>query len=295
MEKLGDVLNSEVISETAIIYDVENKWAIDDGKGPRNEGMGYIDQILQTYGSFWKQGVPVDVINMDASLDKYKLVCVPMPYMLRGSFAERLMKFVENGGVAVVTYFCGMASETDLCYLGETPADGLSDMLGIVFEDIDGLYDYQRNHVLFDGKSGLEGEYETSKLCEIINVKAAEVLGRYKEDFYAGSPAFTVNSYGKGRAYYQATFMNSEFSDKFYSALCKELCIRKCLEADLPHGVTTGMRTSEDGTEYIFIQNFMNETREIILPYPLRDLISENIYSGKTELPAYAAMVCVKA
>ena len=39
----------------------------------------------------------------------------------------------------------------------------------------------------------------------------------------------------------------------------------------------------------------MNETREIILPYPLRDLISENIYSGKTELPAYAAMVCVKA
>lgn len=42
--------------------------------------------------------------------------------MLRGSFAERLMKFVENGGVAVVTYFCGMASETDLCYLGETPA-----------------------------------------------------------------------------------------------------------------------------------------------------------------------------
>lgn len=52
--------------------------------------------------------------------------------------------------------------------LGETPADGLSDMLGIVFEDIDGLYDYQRNHILFDGKSGLEGEYETSKLCEII-------------------------------------------------------------------------------------------------------------------------------
>ena len=65
------------------------------------------------------------------------------------------MKFVENGGVAVVTYFCGMASETDLCYLGETPAAGLSDMLGIVFEDIDGLYDYQRNHVLFDGKSDL--------------------------------------------------------------------------------------------------------------------------------------------
>ena len=106
---------------------------------------------------------------------------------------------------------------------------------------------------------GVKFDNETSKLCEIINVKAAEVLGRYKEDFYAGSPAFTVNSYGKGRAYYQATFMNSEFSDKFYSALCKELCIRKCLEADLPHGVTTGMRTSEDGTEYIFIQNFMNE------------------------------------
>lgn len=294
LKKLDGVLTADVNAQTAIIYDVENKWAVEDSKGPRNEGMGYTDQILQTYGSFWKQGIPVDVINMDADLEKYKLVCVPMPYMLRGDFAARLKSYVENGGTAVVTYFCGMVNENDLCYLGETPAEGLSDMLGIVFEDIDGLYDYQKNHVVFDSESGFEGEYETSRLCEIVTVKTAEVLGKYKEDFYAGYPAFTVNKYGKGKAYYQATFMNGEFSDKFYTKLCKELGIRRSLETDLPHGVTAGLRTTEDGTEYIFIENFVNENRELDLPYALYDIISGKTISGRTVLEPYAAMVCQK-
>ena len=231
------------------------------------------------------------MINMDADLEKYKLVCVPMPYMLRNDFAARLKSYVENGGTAVVTYFCGMVNENDLCYLGETPAEGLSDMLGIVFEDIDGLYDYQKNHVVFDGS---ESEYETSRLCEIVTVKTAEVLGTYKEDFYAGYPALTVNNYGKGKAYYQATFMNGEFSDKFYTKLCKELGIRRSLETDLPQGVTAGLRTAEDGTEYIFIENFVNETRELDLPYALYDIISGKTISGRTVLEPYAAMVCQK-
>lgn len=294
LRKLDGVLTADVNAQVAIIYDVENKWAVEDSKGPRNEGMGYTDQILQTYGSFWKQGIPVDVINMDADLEKYRLVCVPMPYMLRGNFAARLKKYVEKGGTAVVTYFCGMVNENDLCYLGETPAEGISDMLGVVFEDIDGLYDYQRNHVVFDSESGLEGEYETSKLCEIVTVKTAEVLGKYKEDFYAGYPAFTVNNYGKGKAYYQATVMNGEFSDKFYKKLCGELRIRRSLETDLPQGVTAGLRTAEDGTEYIFIENFVNETREIDLPYELYDIISGKTISGRTVLEPYAAMVCKK-
>lgn len=291
LKKLEGVLTADVNAQAAIIYDVENKWAVEDSKGPRNEGMGYTDQILQTYSSFWKQGIPVDVINMDAGLEKYKLVCVPMPYMLRNDFAARLKSYVENGGTAAVTYFCGMVNENDLCYLGETPAEGLSDMLGIVFEDIDGLYGYQKNHVVFDGT---EEEYETSRLCELAAVTTAEVLGKYKEDFYAGYPAFTVNNYGKGKAYYQATFMNGEFSDKFYKKLCKELGIRKSLETDLPQGVTAGLRTAEDGTEFIFIENFVNEPRELYLPYPLYDIISGKTVSGRTVLEPYAAMVCQK-
>lgn len=294
LKKLEKIVGSEVMAETAVVFDIQNKWAVEDSKGPRNDGMGYTEQILQTYGSFWKQGIPVDVINMDADLEKYKLVCVPMPYMIRDGFEKRLKKYVENGGTAVVTYFCGMVNENDLCYIGETPACGLSDVLGIVFEDIDGLYDYQKNHVVFSEKSELEGEYETSRLCEIITTKTAEVLGTYKDDFYADSPAFTVNNFGKGKAYYQATFMNNEFSDKFYKKLCGELGIKKAIDTQLPYGVTAGIRTDDDGTEYIFIQNFMNETREIDLPYPLHDLISDNRFEGKTELMPYAAMVCVK-
>ena len=287
--KLSDILTTDVNAEAAIVFDIQNKWAIDDSKGPRNDNMGYTDQLLQTYGSFWKQGVPVDVINMDAPLEKYKLVCVPMSYMLRGDFAQRLIEYVRNGGTAVVTYFCGMVDEHDLCYIGKTPALGLSDMLGITFEDIDALYDYMKNTVVFGDK-----EYGTSRLCEIITADTAKVLGTYKDDFYAGTPAFTVNNFGKGTAYYQATFMNSEFSDEFYEKLCNTLDIKKALDTKLPHGVTAGVRTDENGKEYIFIQNFMNEENEITLPCSVHDLLTGEDLSGEITLKAYDVKVCVK-
>lgn len=88
--------------------------------------------------------------------------------------------------------------------------------------------------------------------------------------------------------------MNSEFSDKFYKKLCSELNIRKNLETELPYAITTGLRIAEDNTEYIFIENFMNEPREILLPFPLHDLISAKDYEGKIVLEPYAAMVCIK-
>ena len=38
----------------------------------------------------------------------------------------------------------GVVNDTDLCYLGKTPGDGMSDVFGIVAEEIDALYDGQK-------------------------------------------------------------------------------------------------------------------------------------------------------
>ncbi|MGN0621900.1 MAG: beta-galactosidase [Porcipelethomonas sp.] len=294
VSKLSDVLTADVRAEAAIIFDVQNKWAIEDSKGPRNENKGYTDLVLRIYQSFWKKGVSADIINMDAALDKYKLVIVPMGYMLRGDFAQRLAEFAGNGGTVITTFFTGMVNESDLFYLGETPACGLSDMMGVSFEDIDALYDYQKNTAVMNADSGIEGEYEIKMLCEIVNVKTAEVLGTYKDDFYKGCPVLTVNEYGKGKVYYIGAFLDEEFFDRFLEKIFAECSIAKNLDTELPCGVTAGKRIAEDGTEYIFIQNFTAEEKKLSLPYALHDLISGNDYNDSAVLVPYGAMVCIR-
>ncbi len=53
-----------------------------------------------------------------------------MLYMVRPGVAERIEKFVEDGGTFVTTYWSGIANESDLCFLGGFPGP-LRKVLGI--------------------------------------------------------------------------------------------------------------------------------------------------------------------
>ena len=68
-------------------------------------------------------------------------------------------------------------------------------------------------------------------------------------------PAFTVNSYGKGKAYYQCFRDTGEFWENMAEKILDELGIKSTLQGDLPKGVCAHKRECED-TEYLFVQNY---------------------------------------
>ena len=49
------------------------------------------------------------------------------------------------------SYWSGIVDDTDRCYLGGTP-HGLMDVLGFRSTEIDGLYDWEENQMVLDGK-----------------------------------------------------------------------------------------------------------------------------------------------
>lgn len=53
---------------------------------------------------------------------------------------------------------------------------------------------------------------EASLLCDLMHLEGARELASYEEDFYAGTPVITENSFGAGKAYYVGT----RSSQKFY-------------------------------------------------------------------------------
>lgn len=292
LEKLSEIQGSTKDSKVAVIFDVENKWAIDDLQGLKMKKKGYEERCQEVYRAFWQKGISTDVINMECDLSKYKLVVAPMLYMIRPGVAERLNKFVEDGGTLVTTFFSGIVDENDLCFRGGFPGP-LRDVTGIWAEEIDSLYDDECNYMVVGDNCtfNTKKEYEIRDYCDLIHAESAEVLAEYKDDFYAGMPVLTVNNYGKGKCYYIAAKMGRDFNIDFYGKLVKDLGIESVIEGELPLGVTAQERSNGE-SRFTFIMNFSDQEKEVDLGSAVyTDMLNGGEVKGRLVLPKYGVRI----
>ena len=293
LAKLDDVVGTSVQPEVAVIHDWENEWAIREGaRVYLGENTKYRQECAAHYHPFWEAGVPVDVIDQDGELDRYKLVVVPMAYMLRPGFAERLKAYVEQGGTAVMTFWSGVVDESDLCYLGGVPGNGLREVFGVWEEESQSYFPNESVGIaMADGNTlGLGGSYKAVDSCSVIHAEGSEVLATYSDDYFAGSPALTVNAFGKGKAYYVAARTEGDFLADLYGKLVAELAIERVLDIELPAGVTAQLRTDGE-MRSIFVQNYNRNEVTLTLDGEYTDLLSGDVLSGSITLERYAVRV----
>ena len=293
LAKLDAIVGTTVRPEVAVVYDWENRWAIDVTAGPRREQRDYENTCVAHYRAFWSRGVPVDVPEMDCDFGPYKLLVAPMLYMVRPGVAERIEQFVRDGGVFVTTYWSGIANETDLVHTGGFPGP-LRDVLGIWSEELDVLHDDESNHLAFAQPNPLDlhGEFEARIFCDLIHPEGAEVLATYQEDFYAGRAALTENRFGAGKAYYVASRNEPAFLAALYGRLIEQLGIRRVLVSNgLPEGVTAQVRT--DGQrDFVFLMNFNNHGQYVDLgDHEFTDVVAGRELRGEVKLDAHESII----
>ncbi|MBY6352502.1 beta-galactosidase [Enterobacter sichuanensis] len=284
LARLPGVVGCRTEARVAIVFDQQNRWALDDAEGPRNMGMEYEKTVNEHYRPFWEKGIAVDVIDADGDLSQYALVIAPMLYMVREGFAGRAEAFVANGGHLVTTYWTGVVDETDLCHLGGFPGP-LRKLLGIWAEEIDCLGEGERNLVqgLAGNAAGLQGPYQVRHLCELIHAESAQVLATYRDDFYAGRPAVTVNRVGKGKAWHVASRNDLPFQRDFFAGIINELALPRAIESELPPGVVATARTDGE-TSWVFVQNYTAQQQYITLPQGYTDCMTDAAAAGDTVL-----------
>jgi hypothetical protein len=90
----------------------------------------------------------------------------------------------------------------------------------------------------------------------------------------------TVNSYGKGKAYYAAFRNDGDFADDFCCDLIREMSIADS-QITLADGVTARKRGN-----LTFVMNFSDDEKEIILGKEFTDILTGEALSGKVTLPA---------
>lgn len=290
LEKLDEVVGTTAHSQVAIIFDWENRWALEEAQALARERLQYEETCISHYAAFWKQGVTVDIIGAREDFSQYKLVIAPMLYMTHPGVGERIEVFVREGGTFVTTYWSGIVNENDLCHLGGFPGP-LRGVTGIWSEEIDTLHPDENNSLLVSENSlGLSGSYRVEDFCDLIHTESAQVLAVYGDDFYQGRPALTVNRFGKGDAYYMAARAGEEFLDDFYMALIEKLSLTRTIETKLPIGVTAQQRT--DGQyRYIFVMNFNSKKEQISLNGIYTDMFTEAELQGSLELNPFDVKV----
>ena len=292
LEKISGVAGARTISKVALLFDWENRWALEGAASPQGGNKDYVATALEHYRPFWARGISVDVIDSTGDLEAYELVVAPMLYALRPEQEKRFTEFVRRGGTLVSTYQTGLVESSGLCIQGGVPGP-LRETLGIWVEEFDALPTGFHRQVVTRPRAGhgLSGTYQARHYFDLIHCETAEVLATYGDDFYAGRPALTLNRLGKGRAYYIASRNDESFLDNFFGYLAQDLHLERSLKGDLPKGVVAQCRQIQD-RKYVFLLNFLNQPAEVPLHLDsYSDAETGAPISGTISLPAFGSRV----
>ncbi|MGG3283692.1 beta-galactosidase [Paenibacillus solani] len=289
LQLLGDrILDARSDAKVAIIYDWENRWALELSSGP-SVALNYVNEVHKYYDALYQLNIQTDIISVEEDLSKYDVVIAPVMYMVKQGFAQRVEQFVSRGGTFVTTFFSGIVNENDLVTLGGYPGE-LRKVMGIWAEEIDALLPGQQNQIDMKEEWGaLRESYPCGILCDVIHAETAEVLAEYGTDFYKGTPVLTKNAFGEGQAYYVASSPDSQFLQGFLANLCQEQGLKPLL--DTPPGVEVVERV-KDGSSYLFILNHNAEEMTFDAGSANSfDLLSSRQVAGHVTIPGRDVMI----
>ncbi|HEY8426412.1 MAG TPA: beta-galactosidase [Limnochordales bacterium] len=300
LARVGErITGSEVRAEVAILFSWPSWWAVE--QPPRiSKGLRYVDEVMRYYRALWQQHIEVDVVSPDADLSRYRLVVVPLLRIVTPELAQRLQRYVEDGGGLLVTYHSGLTDVHDRAHLGGYPGP-LRRLCGVWVEEFDVLPPGQTVRVrTSESLVPWDGVYEAEFWCDVMHLEGARTLATYEDEYYRGMPAVTEHRVGRGRVVYVGTALQPKGTRDLIGWLTRSLGIAPVLDA--PDGVEVlrrwpvvegdGDRSSGQGP-ILFILNHRTTPVTLSLDGTYVDLLSGETCSGSVELSSRDVRVLI--
>jgi beta-galactosidase len=129
----------------------------------------------------------------------------------------------------------------------------------------------------------------------IMELDTAQALAHYTSDWYADSPAVTVNKFGKGAAYYVGARFDQAYLATFYKKIVTDLQLEPASPIEkMTKAIHVNIR-EDNNQAYFFVQNFADKATTITITTPVIDILTgEEIAVGNHQMAAYDGLVLVK-
>ncbi|MEU0526197.1 beta-galactosidase [Streptomyces niveus] len=254
-------------ARVGILFDWDSWWACEQDSHPTAR-LDYRQEALDWYSALLALGVRADVVTTRNDLERYDLLIAPVLHMIPAPLATRLTRYVDDGGHLVTTYFSGVVDENDHIWLGGHPG-ALRELLGIRIEEFGPLLDGES--VPLDGAG--PGTLWTDRIT--VTDPGTEVLASYGTGAYAGRPAVTRRTQGRGSAAYVSTRLGVSG----LVGLLPKLLATAGVESELPgpaRGSVEQAVRRDAGSRYLFLVNRTDG------PVPLPGVTGE-ILTGRTD------------
>jgi beta-galactosidase len=171
-------------------------------------------------------------------------------------------------------------------------------MAGVRSEEIDSLDpDAPPRAVSAPGNSfRLSGEPPVRDNRKRVHAERAAVLATSRSRFYAGMPALTMNTYGLGRVYSLPTRPAANgFLDGLVRGLASQASLARCLEVDVPEGVTVQKRGG-GGRAFYFLHKFRRTGQGVDLGgLSLKSIGDGRVLTGRAAPAPSASLVLERA
>jgi beta-galactosidase len=281
LKRLAPVAGSLVHNRVAIAFDWHAWWAVELESKPGK--IEYPAWVRVFHRWFYEHNIGVDFVHPGASLAAYDLVVAPSLYLLTGKNAANLTAFTARGGRLLATYFSGIVDENEHVVLGGYPAL-LREVLGLWVEEWAPYPDGRKNGVRFGGR-----RVGCDHWCDLLHLDGAQALATYTGDFFAGRPAVTRHTHGRGAAYYLGTRLDAAGLDLLLDRVVQEAKVKPVLKT--PTGVEATLRESRR-EKFLFLLNYNDRPVKVALgAHRGRDLVSGKTVARQITLPALDAAV----
>lgn len=227
---------------------------------------GFEMEFTRWYAPFSLFNISTDVKPIEeVELEKYKIISLPLYFMVDDDFYNRLEKWVSNGGILLLSWRTGIRNKNNLATDLKLPGK-FSKMTGIEIERFESL-----NETKTKIKSCILN-FKVEAWADIIEPLEAKVLARYsdRKKPYFGKAAITVNNFGKGKVYYFGTSLNSLGLLYFYHKIFKS---SKLKPKFFGFGIESIDYVEDNGNIFKVIINNTNKTKKAfgtkIKPYSI--------------------------
>ncbi len=274
-------------TDAAILIDHESAWSFEST--PFGWDGDYWESVQGAYRELRREGISVEFLEHEENLSPYELIVAPMQFITSPAMAKRLKVFVHDGGTLVITAPAGYKTPQGRAI--ESPPPGpLMELLGVEVVEYDALGDH--TEAFWSPLDASSETFEADGLCSVIQLRGADAIAEYADQYYADTPAVTLAREGRGQALFSGVALDAEGWEWLMDEAITRAELGRCAWAQDEVEVIPLTAVEGEG-ERICVLNHSDESVELPLPSgrEVVDLLDKGTFNDSLTLPPYDAVI----